>query len=76
MIAQDLFLLGDDLLPWLLLAFGGAMVAGNLMALLRPPKPPAGGLEAPPERPSVTRSVVMIVLGAVVAVWAIASLVS
>jgi hypothetical protein len=74
-IAQDLFGLGDDLLPWLLLAFGGAMVAGNVMALVRPPKPPAGTLEEPPERPPVTRSVVMIVLGAVVAIWALASLI-
>ncbi|MEY3749260.1 MAG: hypothetical protein RLZZ449_1154, partial [Actinomycetota bacterium] len=28
--------LGEDLLAWLLLAFGGAMFVGNIAALLRP----------------------------------------
>ena len=31
------FFLGDDLLAYLLLAFGGAMLVGNLFAVLRPP---------------------------------------
>jgi hypothetical protein len=29
--------LGEDLLQWLLLALGGALFAGNLMAVVRPP---------------------------------------
>ena len=29
--------LGEDLLGWLLLALGGAMAVGNLVALVRPP---------------------------------------
>ena len=29
--------LGEDLLVWLVLAFGGAMLVGNLLALVRPP---------------------------------------
>ncbi|MEI7888439.1 MAG: hypothetical protein WCJ04_13705, partial [Actinomycetes bacterium] len=34
---QGLLLLGDDFLPWIVLAFGAAMVAGNVFALIRPP---------------------------------------
>ena len=29
--------LGEDLLPYLVLAMGGALVAGNLAAILKPP---------------------------------------
>ncbi|HEX2700378.1 MAG TPA: hypothetical protein VHM89_09285 [Acidimicrobiales bacterium] len=66
-------LLGDDLLPLLVLALGAAMVVGNGLALVRPPATPKEGelAKAPP-----TRSVVMIVVGLVAAVWALASLVS
>jgi hypothetical protein len=31
--------LGDDLPAWLLLAFGGALTIGTVLALLRPPPP-------------------------------------
>ena len=38
---------GPDLLIWLVLAFGGAMFVGNLMALVRPPaKSPRKGKSA------------------------------
>ena len=30
--------LGEDLLAWLVIALGGAMCAGNIAALVRPPK--------------------------------------
>ncbi len=30
--------LGDDLLAYLVLAIGGALMVGNVMALIRPPK--------------------------------------
>ena len=64
--------LGDDLLPYLLLALGGAMVVGNVMALLRPPtRPKAGELARAPR----ARSIVMIVIGLVAAVPALATLV-
>jgi hypothetical protein len=63
--------LGDDLLVWLLLAFGAAMVAGSLAALLRPPASRQGD---DLERPPVARSVGMIVVGAIAAIWALASL--
>ena len=32
--------LGDDLLPWLVLALGGALLVGNVAALVRPPEQP------------------------------------
>jgi multisubunit Na+/H+ antiporter MnhG subunit len=65
--------LGEDLLAWLVLALGGALAAGSAMALIRPPDTPAeGDLATAP----VGRSVVMIVVGAVAAVWALASLVN
>ncbi|CAN5651965.1 MAG: hypothetical protein ACR2JF_17940 [Iamia sp.] len=65
------FFLGDDLLAYLLLAFGGAMLVGNLLAITRPPPAQqADGTRAP-----VARSLAMAGLGAVAAVWALASLV-
>lgn len=65
--------LGDDLLPYLVLALGGALVVGNVMALVRPPqKRDEGDLEKAP----VGRSVTMAAVGLVAAVWAIASLLS
>ena len=69
---SDLFL-GRDLLPLLVLALGAAMVVGNGLALLRPPPRPKPG-ELP--RAPVNRSLAMIAIGAVAAVWALASLVA
>ena len=51
-----------------MLALGAAMVVGNVLALVRPPE--SG------EKPPVGRAAAMIVLGAVAAIWGIASLVS
>ncbi|MEZ5144429.1 MAG: hypothetical protein R2726_18235 [Acidimicrobiales bacterium] len=65
--------LGDDLLPWLVLAFGAALAVGNGLALVRPPRPTADADEAP-ARPPLARSLVMITLGLVAAVWGLASL--
>ena len=63
--------LGDNLLPFLVLAIGGAMVVGNGLALIRPPeKPKEGELTQAP----VGRTITMIVVGALAAVWAVASL--
>lgn len=64
--------LGDNLLPLLVLAIGGAMAAGNLLALIRPPEKPKdeGDLQQAP----VTRSIVYIVLGLAASIWAIASM--
>jgi hypothetical protein len=64
--------LGDDLLAWLIAALGGALFAGNLMALLKPPPPKEGDLAKAP----LGRSIVMGLVGLVAAVWAVASLIS
>jgi hypothetical protein len=40
--------LGDDLLAWLILALGGALCAGNVMALIKPPPPRDGDLAKAP----------------------------
>jgi hypothetical protein len=63
--------LGEDLLPWLVLAIGGALAIGTIIALVRPPKNPETGDLA---RPPLVRSIVMITLGSVAAIWGLASL--
>ena len=70
--------LGDDLLQYLLLALGGALFVGNVMAILRPPaRPPdAIGDDARLERAPVGRSVLYAVIGLVAAGWALATLLS
>jgi hypothetical protein len=65
--------LGDDLLPYLVLALGAALVVGNGMALVRPPRQAKKDELA---RAPVARSAVMIAIGLVAAVWALASLVA
>jgi len=64
-------LLGDDLLPYLVLALGAALVFGNGLALVRPPKEVRDDELA---RAPVGRSAVMIGVGLVAAIWALASL--
>ena len=66
--------LGDDILRWLVLALGGAMAVGNILALTRPRPPGRAGEDLP--RPPLGRSLVMIALGTVAAIWALASLVA
>lgn len=66
--------LGDDLLVWLVLAFGGAMFVGNIAAVIKP-------REAPREEGELTRaprvrSVAMAMLGLAAAIWAIITLLS
>ncbi len=66
-------LLGDDLLEWLLLALGGALLVGNVLALVRPPgERKDGDLERAP----VLRSIAYAVIGAIAAIWALASLIA
>jgi hypothetical protein len=81
--------LGDDLPAWLLLAFGGALTIGTVLALLRPPPPAVladqaeqverGERDRPAitkdSRPPLARSLVMIGIGVVCAGWALASLI-
>jgi len=69
----DTVFLGDDLLPLLVLALGGALLVGNVLALVRPPaRPKSGELKRAP----AGRSLLMALIGLVAAVWAIGSLVS
>lgn len=66
--------LGDDLLPFLVLAFGGALFVGNLLAVVRPPSRQLDDSNL--ERAPVARSLGFALLGLIAAVWALASLVS
>jgi hypothetical protein len=66
--------LGEDLLAWLTLAFGGALFVGNLLAIV---KPPANQLDDTNlERAPVLRSAIYSGIGLVAAIWALASLLS
>lgn len=66
-------LLGEDLLAYLVLAIGGAMAVGTLVALVRPPETRGDG---DLERPPLGRSVAFAATGLIGALWALASLVS
>jgi hypothetical protein len=61
--------LGEDILAWMIIALGGAMFAGNLAALVRPPKKRQDAADL--EKAPVVRSVVMATIGAL---WALVSL--
>jgi hypothetical protein len=65
--------LGDDLLKWLVLALGGALFVGNLLAVVRPP---AATKEGDLPRAPVSRSLFMAAIGLVAAIWGLASLLS
>jgi hypothetical protein len=64
---------GPDFLAYLVLALGGAMAAGSVMALVRPPENPKDG---DLDRAPVARSVFMAVLGGLASLWAIATLIA
>ena len=65
----------DDVLRELLVAIGAALFVGNLLALIRRRAPASvteGGEVLP--RPPLGRTITLLVLGLVVALWGIASL--
>lgn len=64
--------LGDDLLAWLVLALGGALFVGNVVAVVRPPDGPRE--EGTLDRAPVARSLAMAGIGLVGAIWALATL--
>ena len=66
--------LGADLLAWLLLAIGGALCVGNVLAIVRPPDEQRD--EAHLERAPIGRSLLYAGLGFVAAAWAFATLIS
>ncbi len=63
--------LGEDLLAYLVLAIGGALAVGNILALARPPEDHA---EGDLERAPIARSLTMAAIGTIAAVWAAGSL--
>ncbi|HJP16875.1 MAG TPA: hypothetical protein QF762_07905 [Acidimicrobiales bacterium] len=64
--------LGEDLLGWLLLALGAAMVVGNGLAIFRPP---SNKENTDLEKAPIFRSVIYIFLGVIAAVAALGTLV-
>ena len=74
---------GPEIITFLLLALGGALAVGNIAALINPegPRkrrqdiPPPPGAPDEPAKPQLGRSVVMIAVGLVIVIWAIASLI-
>jgi hypothetical protein len=58
-------------LPLFVLALGGALLVGNVLALVRPPEEAKeGDLPTAPRR----RTILMAAIGLVAAVWALATL--
>lgn len=64
--------LGEDILAWLILALGGALAVGNVMAIIKPPV--AQKEETDLARAPIARSVAMAVVGGLAALWALFSL--
>jgi hypothetical protein len=71
--ADSSLFLGRDILPWLVLALGAALAVGNGLALVRPPRQVREGELA---RAPLGRSMVMLGIGVIAAIWAAASLLS
>ena len=67
---------GENLLALLVLALGGALAAGNLLALIRPRVPSDDDTEDVLEQAPLGRSLAMIAFGLIAAIWALASLIS
>lgn len=66
--------LGEDIMAWLILALGGALAVGNVMAIIKPPT--AQKEESDLRQAPLVRSVGMALVGMVAALWALFSLVS
>ncbi len=63
--------LGDDLLAWLVLAMGAALLVGNVLALVKPPpQAKEGDLAQAP----IARTIGMAAVGLFAAIWSLASL--
>ena len=65
--------LGEDLIPYLVLALGAALLVGNVAAMARPRRAGEGGemMRAP-----LWRAVPLALVGLVASVWALATLVA
>lgn len=74
--------LGDNIIVYLVLALGGALAVGNVAAIVKPPQknnmPTVKDDESEStdlDKAPIARSLIMAIIGATAAVWAIASLV-
>ena len=65
--------LGPDLIPFLMLAFGAALFVGNGLAMLKPQAEPRSENEL--RRAPMGRSLLMVVVGLVASIWALATLI-
>ena len=65
--------LGPDLIPFLMLAFGAALFEGNGLAMLKPQAEPRRENEL--RRAPIGRSLLMVVVGLVASIWALATLI-
>lgn len=70
----DTMFLGEDLLAYLVLAMGGALFVGNLMAVVRPPERQLDDSNL--ERAPVARSLTFAGIGLIAAIWALGSLIA
>jgi hypothetical protein len=64
--------LGPNLIPFLMLALGAALFVGNGLAMLRPRSAPREENEL--ERAPIGRSILMLIVGLVAAIWALGTL--
>ncbi len=63
--------LGENLLVLLVLALGGALAVGNILALINPRE---GSHDGELDRPPLGRSLIQIAIGLIAAIWALVSL--
>ncbi len=70
--------LGKDLLAYLVLALGGAMCVGNVLAVVRPPSATKKPKHASDDldRAPIARTITMALVGGIAAAWALVSLLS
>jgi hypothetical protein len=70
--------LGEDLLAYLVLALGGAMCVGNVLAIVKPPSATKKPKDASEDldRAPIARTITMAVVGGIAAAWALVSLLS
>jgi hypothetical protein len=70
--------LGEDLLAYLVLALGGAMCVGNVLAIVKPPSATKKPKDASEDldRAPIARTITMVVVGGIAAAWALVSLLS
>ena len=65
--------LGEDLIPYLVLALGAALLVGNVAAMARPRR---AGSDGEMVRAPAWRAVPLALVGLVASIWALATLVA